>query len=257
MKHISLDKIILGLEKSDLEHIEICNQCKELYSLFNMKLDEEIINIIDSKVKEKTYLKFKEMKALGKFNKSPNQEMQVHSKSILKPLILANIAISLVVIISIIFAVKYFFSEQITEVSLGSNKVVIVSENKVKIPELKTYNKSLIIPLPSIKNCKILVPHSLEIEEIIITIGDIKYKILANKTDTTKIIVDNGKIIYENKIIDPIEPEKPQNILFLKNGEKIKGNLIEIKKETIIFKTEDKIIEVRKKDVEKIKYNSQ
>lgn len=250
MKHISQEKIILGLKKKEIEHINSCKQCRQLYETFSIDVDEEIIELIDSKIRDKVFEKFKEMKALGKLSQPPEKDASILlPKSLLKYAL--GITISLAIILGTLFLLN-IPKDQKSYFSLGSNIVEVVSGTRIDNVRLEIKEHNFFVYLPNFDKGKVSITPELGIKEITVVINQLEYRFQAKKLT---IVVDKGKILIDNREVEPLPQRQHRSVIFLKSGEKLEGNLIKIKDDIIIFETDGKIKEFNKEDVQKVQYS--
>lgn len=247
MKHITIEDIITSnLSEEELEHINKCEKCQELYKLFSLEVDNRSIEIIDQRVRESLIIKFREMKTLGKFNRELYQPTKIN---IIKYALVSVFSILAIVLVSILVSILTLGNIKSIEKSLEGNIVKLIGEEKITKTTLNYDNRTLVISLPDIKNATIIISPSKDVEKISLRIGTNEHLFLAKET---KIHIIEGKPIFDNEI-KPIK--RSMNTIYLKNGEIFEGKLIEIKGDIIIFETTSGVREFKKSDVEKIKYS--
>lgn len=252
MKHVTLEKmIIIGLDENDSEHIKECKECQELYNMVNVKVDDNVIKLIDSKVKENVLLKFREMKELGKFNDIKEETIK-QNNALLKYAIGLSFSFILITVVSvIIFLVNPPSRENISFSTPGGTVVKSIEGDKIENIRLEVNDHSLFVYIPDIKvNSKISILPEKNVNEIIVVLGNVKYKFQANQIVFS---IKDGEVFVNDKKVSP--DKKFQSVVFLKNGDQVEGNLIEIKDDVIILETRYGRKEFKKEDIQKIKYS--
>lgn len=248
MKHITLEDILLGdLSKEQIAHIEECKKCQELYSTLILQPNQEIIQVIDQRVKEAVFMKFREMKSLGLFNEEIHEN--VPKTNIIKYALVSVVSVLVIATVGILITLITLGNIKSFENSLEGNTVKLVSQRNPSNVTLSKSGKTLIISIPEIKDGTLIISPSGNIEKISLRIGTNEYLFLAKES---KLQIVEGKPIFDDriKII-----QKPLNVIYLKNGEVFEGKLLEIRGNIIIFETPSGVKEFKKSDVEKIKYS--
>lgn len=248
MDHVTVEKIILGLDERDLKHIEECKKCKELYDLMSIKVDERIIDVIDAKVKESVMLKFREMKMMGKFNKTERKSLFLDS---LKYVVSFSMVVFLVVVGVIIWVISSNVSSSKIVDFYGSKIVLNHDYDKFKDVKFKSSDGTLEFVIPDyVKSLSLNILPSSEVKEVVVKYGNLEYKFAANNF---KLDVREGKVFVngnEAKVVQKVF----KNVIYLNDGSEVVGNLLGIKENFIIFETSDGVKNFDRKDVKKIIY---
>ncbi|MEN2998342.1 MAG: hypothetical protein ABDH28_04840 [Brevinematia bacterium] len=255
MRHVTLEEMLLSeLDEKRMEHIRSCEQCRKLYESVNIQVDNSIIGIIDSKVKESVLLKFREMKTLGKIG----NRVTISEKFSRVNLIKYALGVALSFLVIVMFSIFFFFtteemSFQTTSFSVGNNIVKIATHHKVEGVKLKEESNTIFVYLPKIDRGRVYVFPDSGVSGVVLVIGNQEYRF---QTAQVKATISGGKLFVDGREIKPVAfGKKYRNVIFLKDGREIEGNLIGIKEDVIIFETDGGIREFYKKDVEKIKYS--
>ncbi|MCX8028495.1 MAG: hypothetical protein N2712_00670 [Brevinematales bacterium] len=255
MRHVDIEKMILGLDDNDLSHIINCKYCQSLYDSFNYEVDERAIEAIESNVRSRVFEKFyqfKKMALIDEDDKYP-ENVSLNSRLGLFSIVLSGMTVVLIIFTMFIVTsnilnstYSYKYAGSLLELGNVSEKSLL---DKVS---LSSNGTSLIISLPDgFEGNLALIPSS-NFNEVVLKIGGIVYKFQASEV---KILIDNGKVWVNGEELEKSTGSLYQNKIYLKSGEVFEGNLIEIKDNFIIFETRNGRKSFSKKDIEKIKYS--
>lgn len=247
MHHITIEKIILGLDEKDLKHIEECENCRELYELMTIGVDQNVIDSIDAKVRENVMIKFKEMK-MKRFNKS-------EEKRVFATYLKYVLSFSLVLLLVAVGVLTWLISSNVRtdKVMNVSGSRLILDHGSASIKEIEIYSSNSVLnfTIPGwVKSFSLSAFPSSDVKEVVVKYGNMEYKFAANNF---RLEVKEGKVFVngsEAKIIKKVF----KNVIYLSDGSEVIGNLLGIKDGFIIFETSEGVKNFDRRYVKKIIY---